>query len=60
MGAVRRRDRRIRTTRGVLRERRIVRVSRRKPLRHFNVIQRLLVDIERMVTSSEMSVAVID
>lgn len=58
MGAVRRCDRWIRAIRGVLRERRVVRVGRRKPLRRVNVTQRLLIEIERMVTSGELSVTV--
>src|SRR4051812_40453969 len=60
MGVVRRSDSRIRPPRGVLGQRRLVCFGRRVPLRDLDPLQGRLIYIERMMTSGEMSVAVID
>jgi hypothetical protein len=60
MGIAARRHRGIGATRGVPRQRGLVRFRRRVPLRHLDLAQRLKIDIERMVTSSKVSIAVID
>src|SRR5207248_3047442 len=60
MGVVRRSDSRIRPPRGVLRQRRLVCFGRRVPFRDLDPLQGRLIDIERMMTSGEVTVAVYD